>query len=419
VRRGAALAVAALAAAATFAASSARAADDDPQIAEARRFFDAGKQAYEAGQYALAATAFEEAFRLAPRPTVAFSMAQAYRRQFFVDRDAAKLKRALDLYKQYIVDVPEGGRRDDAVQYIAELEPMLVRIEDEQRQKGLGPVKSIEAAPGATQLMISSRTKGASARIDAAAAHEVPVIREVAPGNHRIRVEAPGYFTDEVDGVAVAGRLVVVEVTLREQPARLSLVAPTGAEVAIDGRPVAELPLARPLEIVAGTHLVTITQRGRYAFTRELRLARGQELTVEASLERTRQRTASWWVLGAAGAAFVAGGVEATFAFVHQGRAQDVLDRRAGRPITQAELDSYNHERDARDRDVTAAAVLFGSAALVGATGALLYFIDTPSLPAPGRIAPVEPIAPPDPGLTLAPTSGPGGMMGLALTGRF
>jgi hypothetical protein len=418
MRRGAALAL--VVACATLAAPSfAHAADDDPQIAEARRFFDAGKQAYEGGQYALAATAFEEAFRLAPRPTVAFSMAQAYRRQFFVDRDAAKLKRALELYKQYIVDVPQGGRRDDAVQYIAELEPMLVHIEDEQRLKGLGPVKSIEAARDATQLMISSRTKGAFARIDAAAATEVPVIREVAPGTHRVRVEAPGYFADEVEGVAVAGRLVVVEVTLREQPARLALRAPAGAEVAVDGRPVAVLPLARPLEIVAGTHLVTISQRGRYAFTRELRLARGQELTMEASLERTRQRTASWWVLGAAGAAFLAGGVEATFAFVHQGRAQDVLDHRAGRPITQPELDLYNRERDARDRDATASAVLFGSAALIGATGALLYFIDTPRLPAQGSILPAEPITAPDPGLTLAPSTGPGGMMGVALTGSF
>jgi hypothetical protein len=395
-------------------------AADDAAVAEARRFFDAGKQAYEAGQYAVAATAFEEAFRLAPRPTVAFSMAQAYRRQFFVDHDPGKLKRALELYEQYIVDVPQGGRRDDAVQYIAELEPLLVRIEDEQRQKGLGPVKPLETARDATQLMVSSRTKGAQARIDDAAATEVPVIREVAPGTHRVHVFAPGYFPEDVEGIAVAGRLVVVEVPLREQPARLAVRTPDGAELAVDGRPFATAPFTRPLELPAGRHLVTGTLRGHRAFARELRLSRGEELHLDAPLVRTRQRVASYWVLGAAGVAFLAGGTTTTLAFVHQSRAQDILDRRRNGPITQPELDAYNRERDARDTDVTASALLFGGAALVAATGALLYYMDTPALArtdAPGGAA--EPAPPPEPGLTLAPTAGPGGMMGLALTGRF
>jgi hypothetical protein len=398
--------------------------DEDPQIAEARRFFDAGKQAYEAGEYGVAATAFEEAYRLAPRPPVAFSMAQAYRRQFFVDRDATKLKRALDLYKLYIVQVPQGGRRDDAVQHIAELEPLLVRIEDDQRRQGLGPVEATgPAARGTTQLMISSRTRGASARLDGAPAAAVPVIRDVAPGKHGIRVEAPGYFPEAVEAVAVEGRLVVVEVPLRARPARLVVRAPEGARVSIDGREVGVLPLVQPLEVAAGRRWLTVERRGHYPVTRELRLSRGEELVADAPLERTRQRHVSYWMLGAAGAALLVGGTTATLAFVHEERAEDILDRRASGPITQADLDAYNRERGRRDDHVTASYVLLGGAVALGIGGGLLYWLDAPppTWPALSDAPRHDDFAPPTAasGITFLPSVGAHGAVGAVLTGAF
>ncbi len=73
------------------------AAAQEDKVAQARKFFDAGRMAYESGQYLAAATAFEQAYVVTPLPPIAFSMAQAYRKRYFEDRDPAKLKRAVDL----------------------------------------------------------------------------------------------------------------------------------------------------------------------------------------------------------------------------------------------------------------------------------------------------------------------------------
>lgn len=381
------------------------AAGEEERVAEAKKFFEAGRQAYEAGQYMVAAAAFEEAYRLSPRPPVIFSMAQAYRRQYFVDRDPAKLKRAVDLYREYVRLVPQGGRREDAVTYIAELEPILGRIESEQRSPVMAaPPQRTEV----TQLMVSSQTKGVRAAIGDDKFMEVPLIREVAPGTHVIRVKGEGYFPREVEGVAVEGRLVVVEVNLEPRPARLTLRGTRGAELAIDGRHVGEVP--RTVEVPAGRHVVTVTRRGHYPMSREVQLERGQEVALDARLETTTQRVAAWWVLGASGVLFLSGGVATTFALVHEGNAQAILDKRDRdrQNLSSEELDEYLRERDARDDLVTASIVLYAGAAALGLMGALLYLVDSPRVEA----------TPGSGGATVVPLATPGGV-GAAWMGRF
>jgi tetratricopeptide (TPR) repeat protein len=395
-------------------AQAAAAAEDKAKVEEARRFFDAGRQAYESGQYAVAITAFEEALKLSPRPPVMFSLAQAYRRQYFVDKDPSKLKRGLDLYKQYVVEVKQGGRRDDAVQYIAELEPILGRVEDEQRRRGMGPVQAMPA-PSAplTQLMVSSRTKEAFASIDGGELGEVPLIREVKPGTHKVRIEAAGYFPEETEGVAVEGRLVVVEVPLREKPAQITVRTSSAADVAIDGRPMGS-PGARPFEVAAGKHLVTVTRRGHYPITREVTIGRGEAISIDAPLQRTTQRKLSTWMFGGAAAVAVAGGVTTTLAFVHQGRAEDVLDRRKLAPITPEERAEYDDERRKRDDLVDTSYLLYGGALALAATGALLYFVDNPRVEG----ATGSPASSPAPESAIVPTAS-AGFLGAAWVGTF
>src|SRR5262245_36516586 len=88
-----------------FLTSTARAQTD---VEAAKRYFEAGRQTYETGQYIPAITAFEESYKRAPRSAIVFSLAQAYRQQFFIDKDARKLKRAVELYRQYLAEVPQG-----------------------------------------------------------------------------------------------------------------------------------------------------------------------------------------------------------------------------------------------------------------------------------------------------------------------
>ncbi len=389
-----------------FLASVARAQPGD--IDQARRYFEAGRQAYESGQYVAAIDAFDEAYRLVPRPQIVFSTAQAARRQFSVDRDPRWLKRAVTLYRQYLVEVPQGGRRADAAQYVGDLEPLLVRLEEESRRAGRGALEAMPARAEETQLMITSRTPGARASIDEAAPLDVPVVRTVAAGKHRVRVEAPGHFADEVESVAVKGRLVVAEVTLKEMPAVVTLTAPEGALVTVDGRPAGEAPLAVPLELPAGRHFLAVTRDGHYPYTRELAVQRGEQVQVAADLETTTQRVVAFGVLGGAAALLAAGGATTWLALDAQGDAEDLLGERDARNLTAAERDRYADLRADRDDWRTRSTWLYAGGAALAVGGALLYLVDSPrvSAPPPAVEAPVTPAPAP-------------GDLGMGLGGRF
>lgn len=408
------IATIALALTAVFGAPAPAAAQGD-QRAEAERFFRAGESAYNAGQYDIAAQAFEKAYAILTVPAIAFSTAQAYRLQYFVDKDPRKLKRAIELYRSYVQEVEQGGRRDDAITSLAELEPILLRLEAEQGGIQGGPM----ARERSTQLMITTQVEGAQATIDDHEG-EAPLIRQVEPGAHEVTVSAPGYFPVEQTATAVEGEFIVVEIPLRPQPARVQVRAESGAEIAVDGRPAGTAPLAQPLELPAGKHFVTVTRRGRAAWSREIDVARGEELELLADLQTTGQRRASRWVMAAGGATLLASGVYFGLAWKAGSDAEDILDRLDTEGITTAELDEYENLRDDRDDRRTTGFILLGAGAAITVTGALMYFFDTPApetqamaaSPAP---APAESTTRP---LSVVPVVGPDGG-GLAILGRF
>ena len=357
--------------------------------AEAERFFRAGEQAYGAGQYLVAAQAFEEALKLLPLPAIGFSTAQAYRLQYFIDKKPHNLKRAIDLYKNYIANVAKGGRRDDAAASLAELEPILLRM----TQAGT-TVGSVPVAAALTQLMVSTQVANAKATIDDKSG-QAPLIREVSPGRHKVRVSAKGYFSIEQTATAVEGRLIVVEVKLKPKPALLALTTTDGARVTIDGRPVGLAPFPKPLALAAGKHVVVISARGREAKIREISVERGQRLSMHAPLRRTAQRKASYWVLAAAGTTLVASGVVAGFAFAANSDAQDLNDRRTSMGLTTAQLADYTDAVDRRRDHTRTSLVLLGVGAALGVTGSLMYFFDNPRPEAPN--APSADSAPDEP----------------------
>ena len=64
---------------------SVRAAESD--LDRAKESFKAGATAYAAGDYLAAIQALDAAYQLTPLPAIAFSLAQAHRRQYFVDHE--------------------------------------------------------------------------------------------------------------------------------------------------------------------------------------------------------------------------------------------------------------------------------------------------------------------------------------------
>lgn len=87
---------------------------DEPQDKAARkiaeRHFHAGERAYKAQNFGAAAANFEEAYKALPLPEIAFSAAQAYRRQYRVEPKLEHARRSVELYRVYLDQVKTGGR---------------------------------------------------------------------------------------------------------------------------------------------------------------------------------------------------------------------------------------------------------------------------------------------------------------------
>src|SRR5687768_7596818 len=209
-----------------------------PNVEEARTYFEAGQEAYRAGLYLEAAAAFEKANKLIPTPAITCSIAQSYRLHYFVKQDPTHLRLAIDAYRRYLREVEKGGRRADALEHMTALESTLARIERETKQ----PV-TIQPQEQPTRLMITSQTDGAKISIDGSEPAGTPLTKVVEPGEHKVTVEAAGHFSSEKKLTAVQGELIAQEITLTPKPATVTIDAPDGADVRIDGRLVGVAPL--------------------------------------------------------------------------------------------------------------------------------------------------------------------------------
>src|SRR5512145_1821022 len=135
-------------------------------LEKARESFRAGAQAYGLGEFGAAIQAFEQAYALAPRPAVLFSIAQAERRLYSLNHDQAHLARAIEMYRQYLADETQPGRKSEAVQALSALEPLLVAANAASR-----PSTPATSAPAPsmvlpTRIMISSPAQNAVIALD-------------------------------------------------------------------------------------------------------------------------------------------------------------------------------------------------------------------------------------------------------------
>lgn len=346
-------------------------------VARAKRLFDAGVAAFREGAYPVAISAFEEARRLAPVPAVTFSLAQAYRIQYFLDQDLEKLKRAVELYELYLADPGKGGRRDHAAQNLAAIRPVLERqLTTPPKNAATSPAKERD-----TILLLTSRQEGALGAVGEGEWVELPATFNVASGSHQVRAEAPGFRPLTREALAIEGNVVSVEMELEALPATLRLLAPDGALIRVDGRIEGEAPLLQPLLLSGGDHVLTVTARGREAWQRRLVAEPGQDLAVAADPEITGQRLGAYLVAGLGGALLLGAGGAGLMALGAEGRAQDLLTVAQVRAYTPEEARDYQVALDDREVRRGWALGLASSAALAVAAAAVLYFFDEPQAP--------------------------------------
>ena len=354
-------------------------AQSAPEIERAKASFKAGANAYAAGDYLAAIQALEAAYELSPLPAIAFSLAQAERKQYFVKQERQHLERALMLFRRYLEQDPRGARREDALSAIAVLEPLLG-----SKPAPSAPEPRAQVRP--TRLMIVSDVPGARIALDGGPPAVSPLIREVAPGKHRARISAAGYYDVEREVTAVTGELLLTEVELSERPTTLHVWAPAGADVYIDGVFVGQGGARLALPLRTGRHQLTVGQKGRRLVRRDVDVARGKSNSEVVRLEPTVQRTLSELLFIGGGAALGAGVALSAFAIRSENRAEDFLWRRGHSSRPPAELVAYNASLVERSRYRTAAVVSLAGSAGMFITGLFLHELDRPSAPtAPAR----------------------------------
>lgn len=381
------------------------AAQTATDLERAKESFKAGATAYAAGEYLAAIQALDAAYALTPLPAIAFSLAQAERRQYFVAHERGSLDRAIALYRRYLEQVPAGGRRADALDALAQLEPLAAMLAAQRRSPGGGerddpeisgglPTGSAAAPARPTRLMITAETPGAQIALDGGPPSESPLIREVDPGPHRVETHAPGFFPDQRELTAMAGELIPVAVSLRAQPSTVAVTAPAEADIYLDGAFASRGGDRIDLRVSSGAHRVSVAEKGHRVSIRALELGPGETQDLTVTLEPTRQRRVSRAFVAGGGVALGLGLVFSALALRAEDRAQAFLRAQAVGSVTSDDLRGYHAAVDDRDHYRVASAVSLGSALAFLLTGLALHELDHPDPRELNRGA--EPPSPPD-----------------------
>jgi tetratricopeptide (TPR) repeat protein len=358
-------------------------------LERAKASFKAGAAAYAAGEYPAAIQALEAAYELTPLPAIVFSLGQAERRQYFVARERAHLERAIELFRRYVAEVPSGGRSADALDALAQLEPLLLNQPEAETsaRARVAPAATAASLPGAplpasprpTRLMITSEAPDARISVDGGPVVPSPSIHDVAPGPHRAQVTAEGFFPSERMVTALPGELILSEVVLRELPGTLVVKSSPDAELYIDGSFVSHGGERTTLALGPGAHTLTVAQLGRRTTHRSLLLKRGESISLHVELAPTVQRKFARGMFVAGGAALASGVVFAALAYRDQAQALDFLAKQKRTNVSVDELSQYRSDVQGRDRYRIAAGVSLATAATVFVCAVLMHELDRPS----------------------------------------
>jgi hypothetical protein len=330
---------------------------DDKATAE--QLFRIGASAYKANRFDAAANSFDRAYELYKAPEIAFSAAQAHRLQYQVDRDPARVKRAIELFEAYVAAVQVGGKRRDALAHLERLREVLGRLEAAGEK-----VVAVEKQQASIYVLVAN--EDALITIDGKTVDRFTSF-DVEPGEHVVAVSADGYFPEQRK-VVVANRQATVPVELRPRPATLKVTA-GDARVLVDGRELGAT-------VAPGPRVLTVYARGRQPFVKELVLAPGEDRTVDVELQPTLRRGAVPWVAVGSGALLLGTIVTSVVAISASSSAVEIRDSSV--PITPAQSDRYRDLVARRDRFRTTSFVLGGASLAVAGVAVWLYLADMP-----------------------------------------
>jgi len=99
----------------------------DETRARARSLDEAGAAAFAAGRFEEAARNFEDAYSLTQQPLLLWNIAQSYRRQYEIDHDVAKLRRARLVLRNFATVAPTPKDKKEAESVGSEIDAEIAR----------------------------------------------------------------------------------------------------------------------------------------------------------------------------------------------------------------------------------------------------------------------------------------------------
>jgi hypothetical protein len=208
--------------------------------ARAAEHFALAQAAERRRDWTAAIAEYQEAYRLAPHPSVLFNLG--------VDHEHLGRRRdAADLFRRYLVAAPDAVDR----------EAVRARIE------------ALRTARAPTR--VATTPTGATIELDGAAIGVAPLEVELAAGGHRIVAVQGDRRSVPRQVVAEYGEPIDLALDLAERPGRLAIDADVeGAEIALDGATIGRTPLT--VEVAAGDHEVRVWAPGRPPVLRAARV---------------------------------------------------------------------------------------------------------------------------------------------------
>lgn len=322
---------------------------------EAERRNRKATEFYTQGRFDSALQLYQAAYDLYPEPRFLFNIALALEKTFDYEGCAVKFQKFLT----DATDAPEDVRRQAAerLRSCFDRAEIPLRITsapsnaaiflgsgDTRTPRGRSPVdlklppgkhtltaempgytpstQELTLAPGErpqldfvldklSSLRVEADPSGAQVSIDDAAPEASPVVREVAKGNHTVRVTREGYEAVRRDVKVEAGQEVSLVLSLRglARPRALTITADAPrALVKLDGVAAGVTPLE--LAVRPGAHTILVEADRRVRYRGDLTIADDRDLAMRVRLapKRSRANRAVFWTtLGTAAASLAIG----------------------------------------------------------------------------------------------------------------
>ena len=249
--------IAVLAAAALLLAAAPRsAAADDQELAKAK--FQEGMALVKAENYPAALAAFEESYRILPKPGLLYNIAMCQKALFrYVD--------SIGSFKKYLSAMGANVKPDMKLsvdQALAEMEKLVGTI-------------LIDGAPDGAEVFVDDRPVGRTPLAE-------PLIAD--PGQHSIRVERDGYKPLRTEVNVASGAAIAVRSKLRAVAAWIKIACQAEeAVVHIDGKVAGGCPYEG--EVQPGEHEVKVLEAGKSPFIQKVEVAAGGTTAVAVTLD--------------------------------------------------------------------------------------------------------------------------------------